>query len=257
MSYLFYTILVIFAFLPSLIWLVFFLRKDAHPESKKMILEIFLYGVLVALPALFIEKGALQFIKDYIPENSTLFLFLKIFVGVALIEEFMKYLVFKIKVSPSPEFDEPIDAMIYMIIIALGFAAFENFLILLGLDFLSLPLFIKDAFLLSLFRFVSAIFLHALVSGLFGYYLALSMIKKQNKEIFFIRGLLLATLLHGLYNLSIITMVDSLKGIQEGFKDATFTFLVFTILLFSILIGLSLFVNFALKKLGKIKKFYD
>jgi len=140
MSYLFYTILVIFAFLPSLIWLVFFLRKDAHPESKKMILKIFLYGVLVALPALFIEKGALQFIRDYIPENSTLFLFLKIFVGVALIEEFMKYLVFKIKVSPSPEFDEPIDAMIYMIIIALGFAAFENFLILLGLDFLSLRL---------------------------------------------------------------------------------------------------------------------
>ena len=67
-----YFILIIFALAPSLIWLLFFLKKDAHPESKRMILKIFFYGILIALPAIFIER----FLKDFFhrslfPESSS------------------------------------------------------------------------------------------------------------------------------------------------------------------------------------------
>ena len=45
-------------------------------------------------------------------------------------EEVAKYLIIKIRILRDPEFDEPIDAMIYMIIAGLGFAALENILVL-------------------------------------------------------------------------------------------------------------------------------
>jgi len=49
--------LYLFGFLPSIIWLSFYLRKDAHPESNRMVLKIFLYGMLAALVAIVLEKA--------------------------------------------------------------------------------------------------------------------------------------------------------------------------------------------------------
>ena len=39
-------IYVILGLLPSLTWLSYYLTKDLHPEPKKMILKIFLWGAL-------------------------------------------------------------------------------------------------------------------------------------------------------------------------------------------------------------------
>ncbi len=46
-----YPIYIFFGLAPSFIWLLFFLRKDAHPESNPMILKIFFYGMLAAFPS--------------------------------------------------------------------------------------------------------------------------------------------------------------------------------------------------------------
>ena len=48
-----------FAILPGFIWLLYFLNKDVHPEPKKLILKIFLLGMLVTIPVFFVEWGAL------------------------------------------------------------------------------------------------------------------------------------------------------------------------------------------------------
>jgi len=121
-----YLFLIIFAITPSIIWLLFFLKKDSHPEPKSMILKIFLWGMLSAIPAIFIEFIFLK-IKELI-----LISFWNFFIGIAFIEEFLKYIVVKYKVLKSSELDEPLDVMLYMIISALGFAALENFLIFLS-----------------------------------------------------------------------------------------------------------------------------
>ena len=55
-----YFIYIIAGVLPSAIWLLFYLRKDRHPESKRMILKIFLYGMIAALPVILIELGFLE-----------------------------------------------------------------------------------------------------------------------------------------------------------------------------------------------------
>ena len=240
-----YPIYICFGVLPSIIWLLFYLRKDSHPESNRMILKIFLYGMLAALPAALIEMGVLKEFNrlnlfsaqlNFFESGTNNFLFsiLNIFIGVALIEEFLKYLVVKGKVMNSPELDEPIDIVLYMIISALGFAASENILILFSLG----PTFLfGETFSISVFRFLGATFLHALCSGAFGYFLALSFFELKNQTKFLVFGLGIATLLHGLYNFSIMKLEGSLS---------------FLIPLF-ILIGLAIFFAFALKRLKKLK----
>jgi RsiW-degrading membrane proteinase PrsW (M82 family) len=228
-----YPIYLIFALLPSVIWLLFYLRKDVHPESNRMIIKIFFYGMLAAIPAIFLEIGILEgFSQLNLP--SGLLIILNTFIGIALIEEVLKYLVVKEKVLASSAFDEPIDAMLYMIIAALGFAALENILILipLGPSFL-----IGEALGISIFRFLGATFLHALSSGTVGFFLALGLFEAKGRLKLLVLGLGIATVLHGLYNFSIMEI--------EG--DAKF------ILPVIILVSLALFVSLGFRKLKKIK----
>lgn len=199
--------LFIFALAPSFIWLAFYLRKDAHPEPNRMILRIFLAGMFIAIPAVYIEHLLEGFLSLFsLP--STIFLLLYFLFVIALIEEFLKYIVVRIGALRTSALDEPFDVMLYMIISALGFAAFENVLLLFKLVQIYS---ISEVFLVNGVRFVQAIFLHALVSGLFGYFIALSFLRKQFGKWLFMAGLGIATLLHGLFNFYIFTI--GAKGI--------------------------------------------
>jgi len=232
-----YPLYILFGVLPSVIWLFFYLRRDVHPEPKSEVLKIFFYGALITIPAFFLEKGvftvtASPLFSDFL--KPALITILNIFLGVALIEEVLKYLVVREKVLKSPEFDEPIDAMLYMIIAALGFAALENVLILfqLGPEFL-----VKEAVAISIFRFVGATFLHTLCSGTVGFFLALSFFEAKKRFWLLFTGFGISSLLHGLYNFSIMKMEGNLKALIP----------------IIILIGLAIFVSFSSKRLKKMK----
>ncbi|MDO8663589.1 MAG: PrsW family intramembrane metalloprotease [Candidatus Wildermuthbacteria bacterium] len=228
-----YPLYIVFGVLPSIIWLVLYLRKDLHPESKRMILKIFFWGMLIAIPAVFIEMGIFEaFGEFHLAQNLTSIL--NIFIGVAFIEEFLKFLVVKGQVLRHSEFDEPTDAMIYMIVAALGFAAIENILILFQLG----PAFLWDKTLeISIFRFLGATFLHVLTSGLVGYFIALAINREQKKWSLIIAGLGISTLLHGLYNFSIMKTDGNLK-------------LLIPVALLSLL---AVFISYGFKRLKKIK----
>lgn len=228
-----YSVAIIFGVLPSVIWLLFYLRKDAHPEPNSMVIKIFFFGMLAALPAIFLELGIFK-IFAFFNFPLVLLAVLNTFVGVATVEELLKFLVVKNKVLSDSEFDEPVDAMIYMIIAALGFAASENILIFLGLG---PSLYLHQALGLSAVRFLGATFLHALCSGAAGYFLALSFFKTEKKLELISLGLLISIVLHGFYNFSIMEVEGSLK----------FFFPLF------ILIGLAIFLTFAFKRLKKMK----
>ncbi len=230
MSYPFY---IFFGTLPSFIWLLFYLKADSHPESNKMVLKIFVFGMLIALPAILLEMGILNILNNLVLP-TILSIFLSVFVAVAFIEEFLKYLVVRAKVLDNPEFDEPIDVVLYMIIAALGFAAAENILILFSLG----PVFfLEDVFLISVLRFWGATFLHALCSGLIGVFLALSIFEMKKRSLFLASGLGIALLLHGLYNFSIMK------------TEGMLSFLIPII----ILLGLAVFLSFGFHKLKKLK----
>jgi len=227
-----YPIYILFGVLPSIIWLLFYLRKDVHPEPKSEVIKTFSFGMLVAFIAVFVERGIFN-----LTEQTTSSIFLRMvlntFLGVALVEEVLKYLVVRETVLTHPEFDEPVDAMLYMIIAALGFAAAENILI-----FFQLKAFVfhQTLFVLAL-RFLGATFLHALSSGTVGFWLGLSFWRGKKEGFKFpALGLSITVVLHGLYNFSIIK--GGLSLLIPGV----------------ILLILALFVSAGFKKLKKVKQ---
>jgi RsiW-degrading membrane proteinase PrsW (M82 family) len=194
-----YPLYFFFAILPSFLWLNFYLKEDQRPEPKSMVLKVFLLGMLFAFLALFVEKLLIDGIEVLrLPQKIEDFI--KIFLIVALVEEFLKFLVVREAVFESKELDEPIDCMIYMIIAGLGFAATENLLLLFPLK----SKFFGEIFQISFLRFVSATFLHALSSATLGFFIGLSFFRKKERLKLISFGLFFATLLHGLYNFSII-----------------------------------------------------
>ena len=222
-----------FGLLPSLIWLLFYLRKDHHPESNKMVLKIFFYGGLAAGLAAVVEIGLFRAIKAAGWPNMAATI-VNAWLAVALTEELLKYLVVRMAVLRNSEFDEPMDAALYMIIAALGFAAIENIIIL----FATVPKFyLLETFSFSVFRFVSATFLHALSSGMVGYFLAMSLRNGKKRSHLLFLGLAMAALLHGAYNFSIISI--------EGSKRFIIPII--------IIVVLSLFLSQGLKKLKRLK----
>lgn len=228
-----YSLYIVFGILPSFIWLMFYLRKDHHPEAHQMVLKIFFWGLLIAVPAVLLEMGFFK-IVDELQLPTSLAVFLNVFVGVAFIEELLKYLIVQNHVLHHREFDEPVDAIIYMIVAALGFAAAENILILLQLG----PAVLWDkAVEISAFRFLGATFLHTLSSGLIGFFLALAILEKKNRAKLIVAGLVISALLHGFYNFSIMK-------IDGNFKIALPVVILFV---------LAIFLSFAFKRLHKIQ----
>ena len=234
---------ILFGVLPSLIWLFYYLKKDMHPEPKKMIVKIFFYGILVTIPVFLLQVGLsaildqikiLGFFNGY-PIIEDL---LKWFVVIALTEETLKYGVVKLAILKSDELDEPLDIMLYMVVVALGFAALENILYLFSpIDNMSFNAIIGSTIVISFIRFIGATFLHTLCSGLIGYFLAKSILENRSKLHLTMVGILFSTLLHGLYNFSIITM------------QAPFNFFIPLI----IILGLIIFMVYDFDNIKKVK----
>jgi len=216
--------------LPSFIWLLFYLRKDSHPESNKMVLKVFFLGALSGVAAILLEK---LFQKGYDSlTNSLTSVALPIFLAGGLIEEAMKFVAVKIGLWKTGEPDEPIDWLLFLIISALGFAALENVLVLTSFRETITSV---SALEVMVWRFVSATFLHALCSGAIGYFWALSFYK--NHKIYFWLSFIAIASLHAFYNWSIMNVA----GLNKFFLPL------------AILIGLSLLTSFGIKHLKRLK----
>lgn len=124
---------------------------------------------------------------------------MEFFMWSAFVEEFVKFYAIKLMILNNAEFDEPIDAMIYMMAAALGFAAIENTLIV----FQTHPDGVAVTINTLILRFIGATLLHALASGLLGYFLAISWFFQHHRKKLIIIGLLIATLFHFTFNILI------------------------------------------------------
>ncbi|MBU4285215.1 PrsW family intramembrane metalloprotease [Patescibacteria group bacterium] len=227
----------ILAPLPSIIWLAFYLRKDKHPEPNKMVVKIFFFGAIMIVLAALLEQGLFEGLKIISLSEKILLLV----IGFALIEELLKYLVVKFGVLKNPNFDEPIDSMIYLIIAALGFAAAENIYLLSQISPLKIPIGETIEFITT--RFLGATFLHALASAVMGYFLAASLCTKSKfRKTLIFGGLIAATILHSVFNYIIILNID---GHIETYQR--------NILIFVLLFGTAIMVSLMFKKINKFR----
>lgn len=167
---------------PPLIWLSLFLFEDNKPEPKKMVAKVFLAGGLGAVVFAAFSLYLRPLLSDWVDLHSPFPVFI-----FALLEEAMKFASVYLAVRWSGFLDEPVDRMIYMINGAMGFAAVENIL---------LAATVHDPLQTMIFRFFGAVLMHALASGMVGFYWAEGLTGN---------GLLATGALHGLFNIIVLT----------------------------------------------------
>lgn len=237
-------VVIVLGVLPSLIWLVFYLQKDIHPEPKKWLFLVFLSGIFITPFVIIIEQYLIYFFDSLnltVPElfNYSAKNIAIVFIAMATVEEVSKFVAVRLLMKYNPFFDEPADAMIYMIVAALGFASVENMIVLHTLS----PAFLYDPsqplLVLSL-RFIGATFLHTLSSAIIGYYYALSLVKTDRAQIarYFLiaKGLFVSIILHGSFNYFIIVL-DRIWAVF--FSIPLFAIFIFILKDFKILQGIS------------------
>jgi RsiW-degrading membrane proteinase PrsW (M82 family) len=195
------------------------LSEDPHPEPKRLILLTFFIGIAFAFFTIIIEQffnaaigtigvPDLGSIARRISTSGDIIPVIELIlslIGLAAIEELMKFASAYFAVGKSPELDEPIDAMIYMIVAALGFATLENVgaLTHAAAAASSSPAFFASMFETTSLRFVGATLLHSLASAIVGYHWALGMVKK-NVPHYILAGFIFATVLHATFNYLIL-----------------------------------------------------
>ncbi len=179
--------------LPTLLWLWFWLREDKkRPEPPKLIAVSFILGMVAVPVAVPFEKWvSLLFVSP-----------LLIVIGWAVVEELLKYLAAYMGGMHTQAEDEPVDAMIYLITAALGFAAAENTLFLLD------PILGGEIFTTVVtgnIRFIGTTLLHVLSSATIGVAIAFSFYRRQTVRIeHFVVGSILAIALHAFFNFFIM-----------------------------------------------------
>lgn len=178
--------------IPALIWLAFWLLEDrCKPEPKWRLFLTFVVGMLAVGIALPLER----FFIPYLMGSALIFTW-------AIFEELLKFGVAYAVGIASKAYDEPIDAVVYLITAALGFSAAENALFLIA------PL--ADSTLAQVvmtgdLRFVGATLLHTLSSAIIGIALGFSFYRSSRiKWIVGGIGVILAILLHSLFNFFIL-----------------------------------------------------
>jgi len=184
-------------FAPGIIWVWYFYREDRwEPEPKKLIAKVFLYGIIIALPVLFLE----------IP-----FLFSELLLAVVaapIIEELFKFVAVRYSVYKNKEFNEPIDGIIYACSAALGFASIENTFYLFS--FFNAGIITLTA--LFIVRALLSVPAHALFSSMWGYALGIAKYRVKSKRLIILGGLITAIVLHSLYNFLLSSLLIGAVG---------------------------------------------
>ena len=178
---------------PALLWLWFWLKEDREdPEPTSLLAFCFFIGMLLVFLIVPIEK----FIQGITSVNEYQI------IGWAAAEELIKFLAVMLLLYKSSKIDRPIDWPMFIITVALGFAAFENIL------FLIKPLSLGQAtvsLMTGQLRFLGSTLLHTVSSGIIGIALGLSFyLDGYRQKLYIFMGLLIAIALHSCFNFFIM-----------------------------------------------------
>ena len=189
--------LLFLAIAPTLFLLLYIYRKDRYePEPIHLIAWVFFLGALSVIPAGLIEL--------LFPEG-----FFSSAVVAPVVEETMKFLIVFLAIYRHPEFDEPMDGIVYATAASLGFATVENILYV-----------IEGGLAVGIVRAIASVPGHVVFSCIWGFALGTAKFRPENEQRgIILTGLIGAMLLHGIFNFSL-----------EVFEVAGFLLILFVIL---------------------------
>ena len=202
---------------PPLLILLYFVLTDKFKEPKGTIILIFFLGFLICLPAGILNGLSHDFFYDGSKYSDNL---TSSFLGPAWAEELLKFSILYLIVLKRNEFNEPMDGLVYGVVVSLGFATYENYTYVYewaeqiakdeGYDFAEL------SYLVALGRSYSAIPMHGLNGAVMGYYFGMYAFSGNKK--FLILSLILPYLFHGFYNFLVWPYPMTIIGILVLFS---------------------------------------
>ena len=152
--------------------------SDKFREPTDLVIKTFFAGVIICFPAAELNH---LLIPSY--EYSY---------RAGLTEEMLKFLVLYFYIRPKSAFNEPMDAIVYGVLVSLGFATFEN------ITYVYQGNFEVDSFSLAIMRAVSAIPLHATCGIIMGYFFGLYAFTHSKQ--FLIKSIIFPIGIHAIYN---------------------------------------------------------
>ena len=116
------------AILPGLFLVWYVYQQDKiEKEPFDLLRSLFVFGALTVFAGMILENVLIDgIISIFFNKKSLAGLIVINFLGVAFVEEFLKYKVLKSKTWTHPAFDYRFDAIVYAVAAGMGFAVLEN-----------------------------------------------------------------------------------------------------------------------------------
>jgi protease PrsW len=189
-------LLLLAATVPSMAIALWINRQDRHEnEPSGLLWWAFLCGCASTIPAVVGQT----FFKHLENPNSLFDTAIFAFGVVALTEELSKYVVLRQFIYPKKDFNEPIDGIVYGVMVGLGFATLENVLYVLNAG--------ENGFSTALGRAFTAVPAHAAFGVLMGAYVGLAKFVPEKRVIYTFIGVGLAIFFHGAYDFFLMQQV--------------------------------------------------
>ena len=160
---------------------LFFIQSDRFPEPRDLIVKTFFLGILITIPA-----GLLNSALIWSQPNPEKFSFI-----AGLTEESLKFLALYWYLKPKVEFNEPMDAIVYGVLISLGFATLEN----IEYVYLYNP---DQSLAVSTLRAFTAIPLHSMCGVIMGFMFGFYIFYGVKKYLAY--SILIPIIIHSTYN---------------------------------------------------------
>jgi len=185
-------LLILAAITPGLLicLLIYFLDKH-EKEGAVPLLLTFGLGMLSALPAVGIQMLAAKTGLDSTANFG--FLLIYVFIVVAFSEELVKIIMLLAYPYPRPFFNEPMDGIVYSMMVGMGFAVVENIIYAYNYG--------MDTILVRAFTAVPA---HAIFAIFMGYFIGFAKFHEASKWRLIGFGFAVAVFIHGLYDFFIL-----------------------------------------------------
>lgn len=181
---------------PGLLIAYFIFVQDRHEKEPIPLLTVcFGLGIAIFYVARISEGFMDELIIPFVERNklnpNTHFgvLFYSAFIRTALVEELLKLVILLAIPFNHKQFNEPMDGIVYAVMIGMGFAIVENVIYCL-----------PDDITLAIVRNFTAVPSHAVFGVILGYYVGLAKFDRENLYKNILVGLLVAVAVHGLYD---------------------------------------------------------
>lgn len=212
------------AIAPGLAICLFIFHRDAYNREPKLNMIVsFFFGVVSVIPAAFIEQ---YFYGNF--SNSIQGMAIRAFLVVALTEEACKFAALRLYAYRQKSFDEPLDGIVYAVMVSMGFATLENIFYVTkyaqaGLGY--------EVALLRTFLSVPA---HATFGVLMGYHVGRAKFNPSRRALLMILGLGWAVFFHGVFDVLLFWQQT------EEMEDYTSDIILFVAAVISFIVALRL-----------------